>query len=186
MGWIQGTKPTKEHRAKVSASLVGNKRAEGKIRNPLKHLDPEAYKMLCYAWTNMKTRCTNKNVDDYKNYGGRGIRVDPNWVSFAGFVEDMYESLPKENRHLYTLERIDVNGDYTKDNCRWATRKEQSRNTRRNKLISFQGTKKTLTEWAEYMGIKSSTARQRYYVYGWDIEKTLLTPVQERRNFGLK
>jgi plasmid replication initiation protein len=157
--------------------MMGNKNAVGSVKNPLKYSDPEAYRRLKYAWTNMKTRCLNENIADYKNYGGRGIAVDLKWFSFKGFIEDMYESFPKENRRLFTLDRINVNENYTKNNCRWATRKEQSRNSRRNVLVSFLGKAKTITEWAEIMGLKSSTVRQRYYVYGWNVKDSLTTPV---------
>jgi len=169
--------------AKISLSLIGNKRAVGSVRNPLKQSDPEAYERLKYAWTNMKTRCFNENSIDYKNYGGRGIAVDFKWIPFKGFIEDMHESFPRENRHLFTLDRKDNNGNYTKDNCRWVTRKEQNRNGRKNVLVSFLGKMKTITEWAEIMGLKSSTVRQRYYVCGWSVKKSLSTPVRiMRRN----
>ena len=80
-------------------------------------------------WCNMKTRCSNPNSDYYERYGGRGIKVCPEWEnSFEQFLKDMGPA--PSNKH--SIDRIDVNGDYTKDNCRWATNEEQSQNNSRN------------------------------------------------------
>jgi hypothetical protein len=81
------------------------------------------------SWRSMIQRCTNVELEDYKRYGGRGIRVCERWESFDSFLEDMGER-PKG----LTLDRINVNGNYEKENCRWATSKTQMRNRRNNKI----------------------------------------------------
>lgn len=78
------------------------------------------------TWNNMISRCNDKKANCYKNYGGRGISVCERWLDISKFIEDMY---PTYQEGL-TIDRIDVNGNYCKDNCRWTTKTIQSRNTR--------------------------------------------------------
>lgn len=123
-------------------------------------------------WSKMKLRCSNLNTDWYKDYGGRGITYSKRWEKFENFLEDMGTSY---NEKL-TLERINNDKGYSKDNCRWATKEEQANNRRSSRWITYRGKTKTLAQWIKHLNLKSSTVRQRYYVYGWDIEKCLNTP----------
>jgi hypothetical protein len=103
----------------------------------------------------MKQRCYNPNILGYKNYGGRGIKVCDKWFDFNKFKEDMEKTYKKG----LTLERIDNDGNYCKENCKWATRNEQANNKRNNKIIK----NKTFSQWAEIIRINRGTLRSRYY-----------------------
>jgi len=121
----------------------------------------------------MLKRCHNANRPDYARYGGRGIRVCDAWrTSFVTFLRDVG---PKPGR-AYTLERINNDGDYEPGNVRWATRKEQARNSRRNVWLSLLGRVLLLDDWAKEIGIDRRTLRRRM-LRGWDDEKVLTTPI---------
>lgn len=101
------------------------------------------------TWMCMKSRCYNVNHEHYRYYGGRGIKVCDRWEnSFESFLEDM-GLCPRG----YTLERIDNDGDYEPNNCKWATKNEQACNKRNNRWIEFNGEKNTLSEWARRLGM---------------------------------
>jgi len=121
------------------------------------------------TWVHLKERCDNKNGRQAVDYFSRGICYSDEWKSFDIFYEDMASSW----KQGLTLDRIDNDGNYSKENCRWADRKTQNNNTRRNRYITINGVTKTLSEWCEHSSLKSSTIRQRYYVYKWSIEKSL-------------
>lgn len=109
-------------------------------------------------WHNMKNRCLNQNIPEYKWYGARGIRVCDRWLnSFENFLADMgTRPSPK-----HSIDRIDNNGNYCPENCRWATQKQQSRNTRNNRKITINGICKTVAEWAEIVGMKQNSLLYR-------------------------
>lgn len=108
------------------------------------------------TWQGMLNRCTNPSYTGYKNYGGRGIKVCPRWDSFENFLFDMGDQ-PDDK----TIERDDNDGDYTPENCRWATMKEQAQNRRTTIIIEFNGEKRSVKGWAEHLGIPTSTLRSR-------------------------
>ena len=114
------------------------------------------------AWSNMKTRCTNEANDNFKFYGARGIEVCARWLLFSNFYADMGECPPG-----LTLERIENDKGYEPGNCRWATRKEQGRNRRSNRLITCGGVTKLLIEWAEDMGLTKGALIQRMRRGSW-------------------
>jgi hypothetical protein len=101
------------------------------------------------SWQNALQRCTNPKVALYRHYGGRGIRVCDRWYDFKNFIADMGLK-PSQG---YTLDRIDVDGDYDPANCRWVTRKEQNNNTSRNRYIEIDGERRTMAQWAELAGV---------------------------------
>lgn len=130
-------------------------------------------------WSAMKQRCSNKNSKDYKNYGGRGISVCEEWEKdFTVFYEWSVKSGYKKG---LSIDRIDVNGDYRPDNCRWVTQRVQSNNMRKNRVIEYNGERHTVSEWSEITGIKYRTILQRANS-GWDAERILTEPVKTGKN----
>ncbi len=128
------------------------------------------------TWKRMRGRCNNTAHKDYRHYGGRGIHVCQEWDSFETFYHDM-GLMPSP---LHTLERIDNSGNYEPDNCRWATRKEQARNTRRNRLLTFNGITQSVPEWSDETGIPQKILHTRL-IAGWTVEEALMHPVGRRR-----
>lgn len=108
-------------------------------------------------WHLMRRRCEKAGSPGYENYGGRGIRVCERWRNFAEFYEDM-GSPPGPG---FSLDRVDNDGNYEPGNCRWATRAEQSRNTRVNRVITHAGKTQCLTDWARELGVTQSTLAER-------------------------
>lgn len=124
----------------------------------------------------MKQRCTNPKDRSYCNYGGRGINISKEWgESFENFFADMGEA-PKGK----SLERLNNEVGYCKENCAWVGRKQQARNTRRNRHLEFRGETKTLAEWAEILGVNADAVRGRIDRDGWSIEKALSTPFERK------
>ena len=124
-------------------------------------------------WRAMNARCNNPKKCDFYRYGGRGIKIDTNWSSFINFWNDMNAGWKKG----LTLDRIDNNDNYSKNNCRWASRKVQAINRRNTRFFQYKGKKLTLTDWSPIVNIARSTLAQRYYGYKWSVEKTLSTLV---------
>lgn len=133
-------------------------------------------------WQCMISRCHNKSDDGYYLYGARGIKVCESWHKFENFYEDMGDA-PKGR----SLDRIDNNKDYSPENCRWATYKQQSRNKRNNRLITFNGATKTMMEWGEITGLGWDRLRGRIDKCNWSIEKAMTTkPMKNQYSFGKK
>ena len=122
-------------------------------------------------WVGMKQRCHNTKCSSYKDYGGRGIVVCGRWRhSFVAFREDMGE--PPSVAHQ--IDRIDNNGGYVPENCRWTTRGIQMRNTRKNRPLTFDGRTQLLIDWARELGIADNTLAVR--IARWGLDKALSTP----------
>ena len=125
-------------------------------------------------WKNMKVRCYSKNNHHYNNYGNRGIKICDKWRnSFPEFFKDMGEPPTK----VHSIERIDNNGDYTPENCKWATPYEQSRNSRQNNCITFKGETLCLTDWAKKIKMNRATLLSRINRNKWPIERALTKSV---------
>lgn len=123
------------------------------------------------VWRAMNQRCRNKNAKHYANYGGRGITVCEEWKNFETFLSDMGKR-PSKN---HTIERVNNSLGYSKQNCKWATMKEQMNNTRLTTFITWNGKTKSLSEWCEIRGVKKFLIRNRL-ASGWSIEKAFTAP----------
>lgn len=123
---------------------------------------------LYRRWQAMMTRTTNPNHPAFHNYGGRGIRVCDRWLSFTNFATDMG---PSFQVHL-TLDRIDTNGPYEPNNCRWITNAQQQRNRRNNHRLTCHGRSMTLVEWTEVLALPRSTIEYRLK-HGWTVQRAL-------------
>lgn len=123
-------------------------------------------------WCAMKTRCYNPNVANYEFYGGRGITVCERWIeSFANFLMDMG---PKPFPDASIDRHPDPDGPYSPENCRWASKKEQSQNSRKARMLTYNGETLCLLDWAKRLGIAHSTLRVR--LEQWPLEKALTAP----------
>lgn len=127
------------------------------------------------TWVDMRRRCNDARRPDYARYGGRGISVCPEWnTSFEMFYRDM------GNRpEGHTLDRLDNDGPYSKENCRWVTRREQCRNTRTNFFITAFETQMTAVEASEKYGLQDQLIIQRIK-RGWTPERAVTTPPDEK------
>lgn len=111
------------------------------------------------VWNSMKDRCYNANNIEFDSYGGRGVEVCDRWrYSFENFYNDMGNKPRRKS-----LDRIDSNGDYSPDNCKWSNYIEQNNNKRNNILVSNNGITLTLGQWAREKGINYGTLKWRYY-----------------------
>lgn len=138
---------------------------------------------IYHIWFGIKSRCTNPNNNAYKSYGGRGITICERWSGengFTNFISDMGERPSIE----YSIDRIDNNMGYEPSNCRWASRTEQSRNTRSNRHITLDmdgvPVKKTMAEWAIIGGVGESTLHARLK-NGMEPKMAVFKPVRGRR-----
>lgn len=134
---------------------------------------------LYKIWAGIHKRCKNKNASNYKIYGARGITVCDEWSDFVPFMTWALENGYKED---LSIDRIDNNGDYSPDNCRWADRKTQCRNKGNNKLLTFNGITKPLVSWAEDLGLSLQTLASRLCTH--TVEEALTMPYQPK--FGRK
>lgn len=147
----------------------------GKRKHGLSIGKPRLYSI----WVNMKARCNNKQGRDYHKYGGRGIQVCEEWQKdYTVFREWALAHGYQDN---LTIDRIDNNGNYCPENCRWTTTKVQNNNQRSNILITYNNEIHTLQQWSEILSIKYTTLYRRIHL-GWDIDKTFTQKVRKSHN----
>lgn len=160
-----------EREVEASNLTSGNTLSCGCLRKETQSTHGKTGTSIYAIWLGIKDRCMNPSSKAYPNYGGRGITLDDTWLEFEGFYKDMGDR-PKG----MTLDRRDNEGNYCKDNCRWATWEEQANNKRNNRLITLEGVTKTLAQWAKEYGIAQETLLSRLNS-GWDTASAVTTPV---------
>ena len=132
---------------------------------------------LYKTWVNMRNRCNRPTERGYKNYGGRGIKVCVEWQN--SFIPFMEWALSNGYDDTLTIDRIDVNGNYEPNNCRWVTQKEQNNNMTSNVRLTHKGITHNLTEWSKITGISYPTLQGRIR-RGWKTEDILFKPINKR------
>lgn len=137
---------------------------------------------LYYVWCSIRQRCYNPKNPKYDIYGGKGVKMCESWKE--NFLEFLNWAINNGYEKGLSIDRIDGNGNYCPENCRWATSKEQNRNLAKNINITFGGKTMCLSAWAELLNINRHTLDQRLKK-GWSVERALTTPVDVfyRRNY---
>lgn len=135
---------------------------------------------IYWVWSSMKARCLNPKTKNYHRYGGRGIEISTDWVSFEGFYSDMGESY----KDGLELDRIDNDGNYDKRNCRWVTSKVNNNNRIDTIRLRYKGEEKSLSEWCKELNLPHKTIYSRIYK-GWKVERALETPLPQEEVISL-
>lgn len=162
-------------RVNASALLAGTSRSCGCLSEELKteratHGHTRGGHSPTFSvWRSMHARCSNPKHPSYQNYGGRGVKVCESWKAFEAFLDDM-GARPEG----MTLDRIDNDGSYCKENCRWISMKENSNNRRNNRLLTLHGKTHTVSQWAALTGLNESTIRAR--LFRGDTDEEALRP----------
>ena len=140
-------------------------------------LHREAHRTRIYKiWCGMRERCNRVNHPGYKNYGGRGIRVCPEWDDYVAFRDWAISNGYSDN---LTIDRIDVDGNYCPENCRWITQQEQQRNRRNNHYVDYKGQRYILKDLARLKGMGWTTLKYRLEK-GWSVEDAVDKPIRLR------
>jgi len=156
-----------------SCGCLRNEKSGARRRTHGKSGNPEYQ-----VWKNMRRRCYSPTASGYANYGARGIAVCNRWLGKQGFANFLLDMGPIPSPK-YTIDRIDNDGNYEPQNCRWATRLEQGRNKRRNRLVSHEGKTLAISEWSEITGVNRRTIAARLDK-GWTASEALTLPVMRR------
>lgn len=127
-------------------------------------------------WLTMRQRCSKPNCSTYHKYGARGIRVCEEWEhSFEAFRDWSLDNGYADN---LTIDRIDVNGYYSPENCRWVTQKEQQNNRSNNIILTYKGVSRPIAEWSEIKSIPLRVLYDRHY-RKWDVDRILEQPTRK-------
>lgn len=161
------------HKERVSES---GKKNGSKIKHG------ESKERLFNIWYLIKYRCEDESSPAYKNYGGRGIAVCKDWSDEeTGYFEFKKWALENGYNPQLTIDRIDNDGDYEPSNCRWADNITQGNNKRTNVFIEYDGVRKSISQWADSLGISKKVLYRRIEL-GWDIERAFTQPVRKQQS----
>jgi hypothetical protein len=138
----------------------------------------EAHSRTNRIWAGMKQRCDNSNSHIYKYYGDKGITYEKKWAEYEGFLEDMGQAPIGKS-----LDRIDNNKGYCKENCRWASNEEQANNRNNVVLYKYNGKFYSVTQLAKISTIPADTIKARIVRLKWSVERAILSPIDERMSF---
>ena len=130
-------------------------------------------------YRNVWSRCYNPRNKVYADYGGRGIQMCERWLGPKGF-ENFLADMGQRPTPQHTIERNDNDGPYSPENCRWATRKEQARNKRNNRTLTFNGETLTTSGWSDKTGLPAKTIYYRAFVRKWSVSDALTRPLKTR------
>lgn len=156
-----------------TTSSCGCLQKEKVIQRNMKH--GERHTRLYSIWADMKHRCYNRKDHYFSDYGGRGIKVCKEWENdYSCFCK-----WAKENgyNNSLTIDRIDVNGNYEPDNCKWSNSIEQANNKRNNIFITYKEETKTIAEWARFLNMPYITLYSRLKYYKWTVDKAFTKPI---------
>lgn len=128
-------------------------------------------------WMSMRHRCQIPSDANYYKYGARGIQVCDEWRDFSVFYNWAMNHGYSDN---LSIDRIDNDGNYCPENCRWVTRQVQANNTRRNKLITYNGKTQSLPDWCRELNLNYKTIRTRINVYNWNVERAFTVPTTKK------
>lgn len=147
-----------------------------------KFIHGQRHTRLYSIWTDMKSRCCNAKRAKYARYGGRGIKVCAEWLNdFQAFYDWAMANGYSDD---LTIDRINNDGDYSPENCRWITMKEQASNKSTNHLITHDRQTFTIAEWARRTGIPREVLKDRICRYGWKPDRALTTPVRKHKIYN--
>jgi len=169
------------YRCRASVVLRGIRRACGcrKIRWKHGHCKSTGSSPEHLAYMNMLARCYNPKNKRFRDYGGRGVKVHRRWRGPNGFIR-FFSDVGSRPSSAYSIDRFpDKNGNYEPGNVRWATRKQQQRNLRNNRMLTFRGKTRCVSEWAEVTGFPRYVIAGRMRL-GWDVESILTTKPRSR------
>lgn len=168
---------TSTHEEAMRNAEVGLIYPEKRIKHGRSKFKIEEY----LVWNGMLQRCYNPNRDNYKFYGGLGVRVHIRWHNPVNFQNDVGK---RPTKH-HTLDRWpDKFGHYGPDNFRWALKVQQANNAKNNVLFSYNGEEKTISQWSRIFSRNPACVRQRISVYGWTFERAILTPTNDWKSIG--